>query len=280
LKNFENLQVFAQLIPEHVKSYMDAFPMESQVVESVHQGIATLVFNHLVIDLEDIGFSTAATLAFGAHAAWINSFNLTVAGYIDSGWSEIRRAIEFTCYASKVIDSTDRAQAWIKQRTDKDARRTFSGSCQIPNAYTSEKYSFLRELLITYDIANYYGAHANLETLAGKYQYTDEGGPLFAYQANKELVCEVAPMMILNGYRILQALRKIFEGRLREQLNFDVLMKYVDKTIIDLRVELAKVHFNNSVPNHIIQFIYQDNKDETNKMFEELLEREKSRKSK
>jgi hypothetical protein len=280
MKNFENIQVFAELIPEHIKSYMNAFPKESQAAESVHQGIATLVFNHLIIDLDDVGYSTAATLSFGAHAAWINSFNMSVAGYIDTGWSEIRRAVEFICYASKVIDSKERAIAWVKQRTDKDARRTFSRTCQIPTAYTSNKYEYLRELLVTYDIANYYGAHANLETLGGKYRYTDEQGLLFSYQADKELVCRVAPMMILNGYRILQALRVIFDKKLRDPKEFDELMKYIDKTIIDLRIELANNAYNNSIPDHIIQYIVKDNRDETNKMFEELLDREKARKEK
>lgn len=278
MKNFENIQLFSDLIPEHVKSYMAAFPKDSQAAEAVHQGIATLLFHHLIVDLDDIGFSTAVTLGFGAHSAWINSFIMSVSGQVDSGWSEIRRAVEFTCYASKVIDSEERAMAWIKQRTDNDFRRKFSGTCQIPSSYVSNKYSYLRELLITYDIANYYGAHGNLETFAGKYRLTDENGPLFSYQADKEIVCTVAPMMILNGYRILHALRKVFNQKIREPKKFDELLNYIDKTIIDLRIDLANAEYKTSIPSHIIQFIYQDNKEETNRMFFELIERDKERK--
>lgn len=260
---------------------MKLFPFESQAVESVHQGITTLLFDQLVIDQSDIGFSTAVTLSFGAHAAWINSFIMTVAGHIDSGWTDIRRAIEFTCYASKVINSKERAEAWMQQRTDSDARKIFSRCCRIPHAYTSTKYSYLRDLIVNYDIANYYGAHANLETLIGKYHNRNDSNKEtlnFTYQANKDLVYHVAPIMILNGYRILQALRIIFHNKLQDKVSYDRLMKYIDKSIIDLRIDLAKSNFNNKLPSHIAQYIYQDKKEETDKMFEEMLERENIKK--
>ena len=233
---------------------------------------------HAVVDLDDIGFSTAVTLAFGAHSAWINAFNMTVAGYIDTGWSEVRRAGEFTCYASKVVNFQKRAQAWIKQRTDENARKLFSGTCQIPMAYTSDKYKFLRELLVAYDMANYYGAHGNLETLAGKYHYAEANGPMFSYQADREVVISVAGMMILNGYRILQSFRVILNDKLSKKDELDKLLKYVGKTIIEFRLDLAKVEYNNSIPDQITKYIIQDNRDETDKLFSELIEREKARK--
>jgi len=280
MKPFENLQSFASLITQNVAAYMDAFPIESQTAESIHQGIATLIYKHVRIDLEDIGFSTAVTLAFGAHSAWINAFNMTVAGYVDSGWSEIRRAIEFTCYASKVVNSEKRAKAWIRQRTDIESRKTFSGSCHIPMAYVDDKYSYLRELLVTYDMANYYGAHGNLETFAGKYRHNQDNELLFSYQADKSIICLNAGGMILNGYRILQAFKRILNSKLTEVKEFDTLMHYIDNTIINLRIQLAKDNYNGVVPKHIVQFILHDSKEETNRMFNEMIEREKNRKKK
>ncbi|OXS53991.1 hypothetical protein B1A99_27535 [Cohnella sp. CIP 111063] len=275
---FESLRTFSMIIPKNTSAFMDAFPKESQAAEAVHQGIATLIYKHAQVDLEDTGYSTAVTLAFGAHSAWISSFNMTVAGYIDTGWSEIRRAVEFTCYASKVVNSEKRAINWIKQRTDPDARRSFSGECQIPTAYTSDKYKFLRELLVTYDMANYYGAHGNLETMAGKYRHVKDNELIFSYQADKDIIFVAAAMMILNGYRILQSFRLILEKKLAEPKKMDELLKYIDRTIIDLRMELAKENYSNSVPQHIVRHIYTDDKEETNRMFYELLEREKKRK--
>lgn len=278
MKNFENLQEFADLIPQNVKAYMEAFVINSQTAEAVHQAIATLIYKHAKVDPDDTSAEIATALAFSAHSAWINAFNMSVAGYIDSGWSEIRRAVEFTCYAAKVINSEQRAKAWIKQRTDNDARKLFSGSCQIPEAYKSDKYKYLRELLITYDIANYYGAHGNFETMIGKLRSLEENTLCFSYQANKNIIEMVAGMMILNGYRILQALRIILDNKLSEKSDFDKLLEYVSKTIINFRVDMAKEKYNHSIPSNIISYIFQDSKAETERMFNEMLERENERK--
>lgn len=78
-------------------------------------------------------------MGFGAHSAWIMSYILTSSGHLDSGWADIRRAIEFTCYATKVIDSKERALAWRQQKDDKEARALLSRTCSIPSGYVYQK---------------------------------------------------------------------------------------------------------------------------------------------
>ncbi|MFD1776995.1 hypothetical protein [Paenibacillus rhizophilus] len=274
MRIFESLDRFASLISENFNSFMKDFPLESQAAEAVHQGMYSLTNDSEYIN-ESISTGVTATLVFGAHSSWINAFNMTVSGHIDTGFSELRRAVEFTCYAAKIKGSDKRAEDWMKQRSDPQAMRRFSGQFRIPTAYTNEKFKYLRPLLVTYDMANYYGAHGNLETMAGKIHTTD--GLRFSYQADREIIYLVAPSCILSGYRILQSLDAILDNLVIRPQNFKSTKEYIEKSIRELRLDLANYRYQGRIPEDIRRFICMDDDTETNKMFDEMIEKERLR---
>ncbi|WP_375103756.1 hypothetical protein ACDZ28_32610 [Paenibacillus sp. RS8] len=273
---FKSLQHFASLIPENLKEYKECFPKESNAAEAIHLAISILL-NDSIFNSEDDSQITVGMLGFGVHSSWISSLNMVMAGHIDTGYSEIRRAIEFTCYAAKIINSKERASYWLKQRNDPEARSKFSGQFQIPNSYKNDNYKFLRALLMTYDTANYYGAHANLETMIGKIEVA-EGSIKFRYQADKEIIYLAAPSFIMSGYRMLQALIIIFGDKVILPPNFKETMSYVQESIRELRLDLANSYYEGKIPDTVKKLILLDNDSETDKMFEEMIEKERLRK--
>lgn len=277
MRIFESLDHFATLIPQNANSYRQSYPLESKAAEAVHQGIFSLINDSKFLN-ENISTMTTATLAFGAHSSWINAVNMTMAGHIDAGFSEIRRAIEFTCYASKVKNSDARAMDWIKQKNDPDAMKRFSGKFQIPTAYTNNKYRHLHALLVTYHLANYHGAHGNFESMLGKIQTTE--GHKFSYQANQEMIIIVSPYIVLNGYRILQAFNIILSDLIEPPQNFNATMEYVDRSIRELRIELAEIRYEGNIPDIIRKGILMDDSKEDDKAFKEMIEKEQLRRNK
>lgn len=276
-KIYESLQRFSSTIPENFANYMKHFPVNSQAAESIHQGLHTLV-NESILKVDGLSIGVVATLGFGAHSSWINAFNMTLAGHVETGFSEIRRAIEFVCYAAKIKGSDERANSWMKQRSDPEAMKKFSGQFQIPSAYVNLKFEHLRPLLLTYDMANYYGAHGNLETMAGKIHSSPN--PRFSYQSDKEIVIIVAPHMILTGYRILQSLIFIYEDITVKPASLKILMSYIEESIKKLRFDAASHHYNGEIPDHVRRFIQVDDQTDINEQFDKMILKDKQRKQK
>lgn len=277
MRIFESVNKFASIISENSNLFFESFPIESEATEAIHSGMVMLTSDSK-LNNDNASVVTAATLGFAAHSSWLNSIIMTTAGHIDSGFSEIRRAIEFTCYAAKIKDSDARAYDWIKQRSDPAAMRRFSGQFQIPTAYTSDKYRFLRPLLTTYDIANYYGSHGNFETMLGKIH--TEQGLKFSYVANQEIVYEVAPYIILSGYRIYQAFGIILEKITERPVNYSNTNKYIEGSVRKLRYDLADFKYIGRIPDPVKRNIAFDDGRNDDVLFYEMLERDKQRKSK
>lgn len=202
---------------------------------------------------------------------------MTGAGYTDSGLMIMRRAIEFACYAAKASRSKQRAVDWMDQRTDVKARARFAASCSIPLSYTSDQYRYLRPLIVAWDLANYYGAHGNFESLTSKCSETREGHVVSAYQAPKEEVPRSTGYIILLGYRLLLAFRQTLSTHLLKVDKFSELLRFTSHAVRQARLTLAREEYLGNVPSHVLTSISLDDQDEVDCMFNELVGRETER---
>jgi len=278
--SFDSLSVFASVIPDNLKSFSKKYPKLAEAAEAIHQGFNSLLYKFVQMDTDDIPKSTAIMMGFGAHSAWILAYTLTASGYIDSGLADTRKAIEFTCYASKVVNSEERALAWMKQRTDEKARELFSRTCSIPLCYATEKYSLLRPLIVAYEYTNYYGAHGNFKTMVRKYHGKEDNSMLFSFMADIEFVPMASSYIVLLGYIMLKVLRNILTPCVKNVDKLDYVMKYIKEKIREARLGMAYEEYKCSIPPHVLKTILTEKNDEVEKMFAELIEREKERREK
>lgn len=261
-----------------MESVSNGYPKLAEAAEAINQAMTSLLTEDVIVNVDDSRQYSAYLMAFGSHSCWITSYIMASSGHLDSGWSEIRRAIEFVCYASKVAGDKRRALAWIKQRTDIRSRKSFIASCSIPLNYTDEKYKFLRQLIIAYDIASYFGSHANLETLGHKYHGVEKDKIKLTYQSDIEYSALDAGFIVLLGFRLLVAFRKILKPSLVNKKTIESVGEYVRMALISSRLDFASRKYGKEIPYNIVRFVYDDNQDEINEMFNKLIDDEVERK--
>lgn len=280
MTNFYNLKTlshFSSLIDINFNKFKTNCSKISESAEAVNQSYQAL-FNYFDLDKNSDWQMAVALMVVPAHQSWINSYLFSIAGYLDSAFSEIRRAIEFTCYALKVQGNNKRANDWIKQKTDLKSRKQFINWGVIPLNYTTRKYFILKALLVAYDVSNYFGAHATFETLSYKIpEISDEKLKIY-YQSSKEIFPLFQGYIMILGYQILQVFKVVLNERIKEKKTFDEIMKYNDSQVKQSQVIMAKLKFNNNIPDDIINSIYKNNFSLINKQFDEYIKRETKRK--
>lgn len=227
----EGLSSFARIIVENNKAFSESFPKTATAAEAVHQGINTLLYTCVRTDPNNIASGTAIIMGHLAHGSWINAYNLTASGYVDSGFCIIRKAIEFVCYAAKVHDNKKRAEAWIKQHSDPNLRKQFALSCSIPMCYVKEKYAFLRPLLVEYDTTSYFGVHGNFESLAHRFSGIKDNTSKFTYLSDSSAIPVSAYYILYLGYQILKSLNIILKKTIYDEKILLKTISYIDSSI-------------------------------------------------
>lgn len=269
--HFMTLNKFAEDMQTNFKAFNEAFPKLYNGAEVINQGLEMLLSE---IDKNEDRFlvNFLSKMLFGTHLAWMNSYVLTSAGYKTTGLVEVRRAIEFCCYAAKIRDNKKRANLWADQRINKSAQREFSLQCSIPECYKAEKYKFLWPLILIHEEASYYGAHGNFESII--YNYTESHGKtIFHYQMNKEYVPNSVGAIIIIGLRLLQAYNYIFQKDtyFKKYSKFNDVLEFIENEVEKARIQLAYREYNGTIPKRIIKNIKTDNKEEVNKLFLEMI---------
>lgn len=274
----KSLSHFSELINENHDKFKEKFSKLSEAAEAVNQSFQTL-FEYLTVDRSIEWHLATVLMAVPAHMSWINSYIFSTAGYIDSSFTEIRRAIEFACYASKVKNNKERSIDWLKQRTEIEVRKKFINWSSIPLCYTNDKYSKLRPLLIAYDTANYYGAHATFETLAYRIPSFNEEQLKIYYQSNKDVFPLFPGYIIILGYQIIKIFQDIFKDSLKEKEKFDEIMDYNNSQVKQSQIIMVGSKLK-KIPDSVINSIYNEDMTEVNKLFNEYICRETERKKK
>lgn len=274
-----SLSKIASLIPSHFDDFTGEYPKLTSSAEAVYQSFDSLLQQHVELDASDVPTGAVVIMGFGTKSSWVEAYILAAAGHLSSSLADLRRAIEFSCYAMKVSTSKKRALNWIQQGSDLESRKRFARECSIPLCYEGEKYRALRELIVQYETANYYGAHGNMQTLIQRLK-TNEQGLEFSYQVPKEERRGHALATILTGYRILQVFKDVLTPHMKESKNFEKLMEYVSQQIRDARLAMAEIEFGGNVPDHVYRTVTLDSNPSMDLEFKKILAEARERKPK
>lgn len=132
--------------------------------------------------------NAVSNMLFGLHLSWVESFYLKAAGKHDVGLMAERKAIEFACYISKVSNDNRRAELWYKHLNNSENKKSFANEFSIPCCYLSNKYSYLRPLLVHYEFTSDFGTHANINSLITKFTHNDDDITSMSFLDLPELV--------------------------------------------------------------------------------------------
>lgn len=276
LSSFPSLEVFASAIPDRFRALMTGVPVIRSAAEAVHQSLFALLCS-VELDRDDIPKGTAALMAQGAHSAWSDALIFTASGHIDTGLGAIRRAIEFACYAPKVIGSEERARDWMSQLRDGDARRRFALTCSIPGCYGKKQYRHVWGLIVAYDMASNAGVHANLASMLGKWQGVQDGKLTYGFQADAETTVQRTAHTTFLGYRLFQAFAVTLRPCIADPTSLDQVTPYLDEQIRNLRLQLAQQAYRGSIPANIAQAIIEDDRSAIENRFKEILDESRLR---
>jgi len=177
-------------------------------------------------------FSTAKML-FGIHSCWVNYFIQSAQGYNDVGIMIGRRAIEYTCFVSKIKRRDSLAKLWNQKTIDKSKLSNFNNKFTIPQKYFTPKYSHLKPLLVFHNYASEFGVHGNHASLVSKFRGAEYRNKIsMCFQDIPEGIPHSCVTAIQIGSYILDALLVDLEQNIR---NIDEFKKIVDSknTIID-----------------------------------------------
>jgi len=239
-----------------------------------------LLRKEIEFDTGELWEKCSKMMVVGIYESWIFAYVLTGAGFSDIGLMALRRSIEFICYLSKIFNSNERAQLWMNQLNEKNARIKFAGSFKIPDAYFKDKYQHLKYLLVTYDLASSYASHANFDMLSQKrVEMKDINEIALSFMDKKKDVPHNLGYTMLSGYRLITTLLKIFDKRLKRNPNFMNSISHLERMVKDARIEVANFEFNGNIARNIIDGINDNDTSFMEKQYKELVLRIKDKKN-
>jgi len=274
-----SLSQIAALLPKNFDDFTTSFPKTTESAEAVYQGFDSLLTQYAELDPTNIQMGVVVSMGFGAQSSWVESYILAAAGHLSSSLADLRRAIEFACYSMKASKSKERASDWVNQGSDAEARKRFALSCAIPLCYEGNKYRNLRELIVQYETANYYGAHGNMQTLIQRLTVDNKGLGFLLHVPKKERSPD-AFTTVLTGYRILQVFRDALSPSIRDTQKFKAVMDYIKQQIREARLAMAEVEFGGAVPDHVYRTICLDENPSMDIEFRKIIAEARERKSK
>jgi len=274
------LSVYFDYLSKNRTKFSDISPNLSAAAESVNQSFQTVLSQHFKPPLDTSWGVVSALLAYGSYSSWLDSYFHAISGQVSSSWVNLRRAIEFICYCAKIYESDERSEYWRRQKDDMEARRKFSGTCSIPTAYKREKYRYLRPLMLSYDKANYYGAHGGFESLLGHYKDSSRNKINFTYPINNDgLILLIYSHSIFAGLNLLVAFDKIMSKYIHKNETYESIMYSVNESVKEAKREYYRMSNSNIIPDKVLESIGKNNTDMINILFNEYIEREEGRKN-
>ena len=270
------LSGFAEMMRKNREEWARNLPRCSQAAEALNQSYQSM-FDELKLPLHSVTGYSLAMLSFGSFASWIDAHLHSASGQLPSGWGDLRRAIEYTCYCAKIGNSEKRAKYWHDQKNDAEARRRFSLEFSLPLCYTGNKYRYLRRLLVAHDWANYYGAHGGFEALVGSYKEFTESQVQFTHPANKiDLILCITTYIVFLGLEMLFALKTALSAFLEGDA-FPETLRFAEETVRQAKKEAYEAQFGLHIPASVLKVIHEGNEQIVDEQFEELVEKEKGR---
>lgn len=215
-------------------------------------------------------YSTAQML-FGIHYCWLNYFIQTAQGYNDIGLMIGRRAIEYTCYISKIVGRDQYALLWNEKTIDKSKLQKFSAKFAVPQKYLSSKYDHLNPLLVFHDYASEFGVHGNHSTLISKFREAKYKNKIsMSFQDTPKGIPHSCGVSVQIGSFIIDALMKDLKENIRDYEDFTKQVSVKKQIVHDAIIEAIKFTDGNVISKDLLDSINNEDKSELNKMYNEL----------
>lgn len=270
-----------EIIRENFSSLNLRFSKVYQAGEMINGLFDELLRREIEFKTGELWEKCSKMMVVGTYESWVFAYVLTGAGFSDIGLMALRRSIEFICYLSKICNSNERAQLWMNQLNQKDARIKFAGSFKIPDAYFKNKHEHLKYLLVAYDLASSYASHANFDMLSQKrVEMKDINEIALSFTDKKTDVPRNLGYIMLNGSRLIAALLKIFDKSIKRNPNFINSIKNLEKMVKEARLEVANFKYNGNIPRDIVKGINDNDTSLMEKQYQELVSRLKAKKKK
>jgi len=271
-----------EVINTNFRMFMKDFPSLYQAAEMVNGMYVDLIYDKLFSGQPSSWKTSAMLMLHGAHQSWVVSYLMTAGCHNDIGLMAARRAIEFTCYISKVHRNDNRAGLWFEaqkylwtQNEDALQLRKEFGCFSIPSAYFGENYRHLRHLLVFHDFSSEFGVHANYGTLIHKFHEDKNGTLTFTMQDIKNGIGNVRSLgiIILLGHKILNSVVTVLKEEIKDFDNVQSNLTNLRSMIRRAKLEVGEVEFRGNIPRPILEALDSDENPDFDKRFEDLRER-------
>jgi hypothetical protein len=230
-------------IPEHIKNNQinfnalsSSFPKLLEAAECINDLFDQLYAERFQHDNQILWQFSTAKMLFGIHSCWINYFIQSAQGYNDIGIMIGRRAIEYTCFISKIKGRDSLAKLWNEKTVNKEKLSSFNNKFTVPQKYFSSKYSHLKPLLVFHNYASEFGVHGNHASLVSKFRGAEYRNKIsMCFQDKPEGVPHSTITAVQIGSYILDALLIDLEKNIR---SFKEFRSIVDRknSIIDFAI--------------------------------------------
>ncbi len=236
-------------ISEHIKNNQinfnvlsNSFPKLLEAAESINDLFDQLYGERFQHDNQILWQFSTAKMLFGIHSCWVNYFIQSAQGYNDIGIMIGRRAIEYTCFISKINGRDSLAKLWNEKTVNKTKLSSFNNKFTVPQKYFTTKYSHLKPLLVFHNYASEFGVHGNHASLVFKFRGAEFRNKIsMCFQDIPEGIPHSTVTAIQIGSYILDALLIDLKENIRNFAEF--------KTIVDYKNAIVS-----SAINEVIQF--------------------------
>lgn len=255
---------------------MSKRPLLAAASEAIHQGFHPLLTDLNMDRAVDGSLGMVHTMAFSSNSSWIDGMVNGTAGHVDTGRGAIRRAIEFCLNASRVAGNERRTEDWIKFHQDPKANRRFRYATKIPDEFDKEKYEAVQPLIVIYDLYSDMGVHANMGTLAGKWNLVGSTIEM-NYQVDADTIDSEVTLYVDIGHQMLEVFADLLAPYVRDQGALVNLRKYARERNRELLMGFASLIFPRGIPPEVVRAIVAGDKSLLRQRFKELVKESKAR---
>ena len=223
------------------------FPKLFEAAECINDLVDQLYAERFQHDNQILWQFSTAKMLFGIHSCWINYFIQTAQGFNDIGIMIGRRAIEYTCFISKIKGRDSLAKLWNEKTVNKEKLSSFNNKFTVPQKYFTPKYSHLKPLLVFHNYASEFGVHGNHASLVTKFRGAEYRNKIsMCFQDKPEGIPQSTITAVQIGSYILDALMIDLEENIREFNEFQTIVDCKNSNIDSALKEVMKFTDENS----------------------------------
>jgi hypothetical protein len=258
--NNENFEILTKEFPK--------ITIASEYINDVFDQIFGDRFQH---DNEILWQYSTAKMLFGIHYCWLNYFIQTAQGYNDIGLMVGRRAIEYSCYISKIRGKENMATLWNEKTVDKTKLSKFSSKFSVPQKYFSPKYEHLKPLLVFHNYASEFGVHGNHATLVSKLRHVEFKNKIsMSFQDNPKGIPSSCTVAIQIGSFIIDALMHDLKDNIRDYEEFKNKLSIKKQIVRDAIIQGIEFNDGKDISYDLVKKINNEDMSEINKLYDEL----------